>query len=125
MYRTAGCHSVHLDICTPFIGDGRAGACARFGNGLGGIDVRVSASDEQASVCGRFDSGGINSSALSCDNAGMLQKVNKPKFYQKPMVQNAGSLALMIGVPVAEALGIYAAVHYFKHKHHHDKDKDP
>jgi hypothetical protein len=29
----------------------------------------------------------------------------------------------MIGLPVVEAMGVYFAIHYSKHKH--DKDKDP
>ena len=62
--------------------------------------------------------------SVSDSTAGGSTTSQKPsrKFYQNPT--EIGAIALMLGVPVAEAMLIYSAFHNSDQKHDNDNDKD-
>ena len=87
-----------------------------------GASTSSPATNKPAPVPPRPDWGSANS-PYPAVTPEMLR--TQPRIYQRPSVKfvakQAGSLALMIGVPVLEALGVYWAIEHFSK---HDKQKD-
>jgi hypothetical protein len=79
--------------------------------------------------CARFDSGGLNDFALARDNAGDADKATEilPTSHGEKRCEKrcVSTIAILIGVPVAEAMAIYSAVHFSKHHKHTARIPDP